>query len=276
MRGYRAFRLKSHLPIEFATGDRMTSKNPVVIVTGSSSGIGAACAKRAALERCRLAINYRKNEEGAAKTVSECKRLGAEAFSVQADVSSFDDCVRLVEATISKWGRIDGLVNNAGVTKFAAHSDLGALNAEDFQRIYSVNVIGSYHMTRAAAPHLSKTHGSILNISSMAALNGMGSSAAYAASKGALNTLTLSMARALAPSIRVNAICPNFVESEWLKDGYGTRYSQIKQRTQEARVLKSEVLPEDVAEGAIWMLLYSKNVTGHIMPIDGGFLLRAL
>ena len=131
------------------------------------------------------------------------------SFAVQADVAKDDDCRRLVEAAVARWGRLDVLINNAAVTRTIPHKDFDLLDADEFQRTYAVNLIGNYQMCRAAAPHLKATgDAAIVNISSIGALRGAGSSIADAASKGALNTLTMSMARALAPQVRVNARAP--------------------------------------------------------------------
>ncbi|HLF22857.1 MAG TPA: SDR family oxidoreductase, partial [Burkholderiales bacterium] len=197
----------------------MELKNTVCIVTGSATGIGAACAIELAKKGCHTVINYTKSEAEAAATAKACEQLGVETLLVKANVADDADCRRMAEAALKKWGRIDGLVNNAGITKFAPnHGDLDALQADDFQRIYAVNVIGTYQMTRAVAPAMkSQGKGAIVNVSSIAGIRGSGSSIAYAASKGALNTMTLSLARGLAPEIRVNAVCPGLVETRWFR-----------------------------------------------------------
>ena len=157
----------------------------------------------------KVVVNYTKSETEAQETASACRELGVETLVCRADVSVDEDCRRMASEAVAKWSRIDGLVNNAGQSVFASSADLEALSAEDFLRIYSVNVVGAYQMTRAVAPHLkTQGRGAIVNVSSISSLTGAGSSIAYAASKGALNTLTLSLARALAPEIRVNAVLP--------------------------------------------------------------------
>ncbi|MCC5856963.1 MAG: glucose 1-dehydrogenase [Ectothiorhodospiraceae bacterium] len=243
----------------------------VYIVTGSSAGIGRACAERLAGEGHRVVINYAKREREAQEVADRCRTAGGEAIVVQADVASDADCQRLAEAATEAWGRIDGLVNNAGTTQFAAHHDLDALQAEDFQRIYGVNVIGAYQMIRAVAPAM-QAHGkgAVVNISSIAGVRGVGSSVAYAASKGALNTMTLALARALGPAIRVNAVCPGFVETGWLKAGLGERYEQRRAAYAESAPLKDTVTPEDVAETASWLLLHATKTTGELILVDGG------
>jgi len=194
---------------------------------------------------------------------------------VKANVADDADCRRMAQAALAKWGRIDALVNNAGITKFARnHQDLDALQAEDFQRVYAVNVIGAYQMTRAVVPAMKKQgHGAIVNVSSIGGMRGSGSSIAYAASKGALNTMTLSLARALAPEIRVNAVCPGLVETRWLRDGVGTEaYGKFKAHYEQNAALRRVVLPEDVARAVVWLLEGADLVTGESIVVDGGFL----
>jgi 3-oxoacyl-[acyl-carrier protein] reductase len=253
----------------------MDLKNAVGIVTGSATGIGAACAVRLAERGCHAVINYTKSEAEAAATAAACERLGVQTLIVKANVADDADCRRMAEAALAKWGRIDALVNNAGITKFARdHRDLDALQAEDFQRIYAVNVIGAYQMTRAVVPAMKKQgHGAIVNVSSIGGMRGSGSSIAYAASKGALNTMTLSLARALAPEIRVNAVCPGLVETRWVRDGAGTEaYAKFKAHYEQSAALRKVVLPEDVARAIVWLLEGADLVTGESIVVDGGFL----
>src|SRR5205085_11033719 len=134
-------------------GSGMELKDSVCIVTGSATGIGAACVLELAKKGCRVVINYTKSEADARATADRCERVGGQTLLVRADVATDGDCRRLAQATLDRWSRIDALVNNAGTTKFASnHADLDALDAEDFQRIYAVNVIGAYQMIRAVAP----------------------------------------------------------------------------------------------------------------------------
>lgn len=188
----------------------MTSslKDKVVIVTGSSSGIGAAVVRQLAEKGCNVVINFSRSQEPADSVAEECRALGVKTLVVKANISDDADCKRLVSETEKAFGRIDGLVNNAGTTKFVAHNDLDGLSGKDFLDIYQVNVVGAYQMIRAAAPILRNDGGgSVVNVSSIAGVMGTGSCIAYAASKGALNTMTLSLARTLGPEIRVNTVC---------------------------------------------------------------------
>jgi len=249
----------------------MILKGAVCIVTGSASGIGAACAERLASKGARVAINYTRSEKEAHEVAAACEAKGGQTVIVKADVSSDNECRKLAEAVLEKWGRIDGLVNNAGTTKFVPHQDLDALDAADFQRIFGVNVIGPFQMTRAVAPAMQRQgHGAIVNVSSIAGITGTGSSVAYAASKGALNTMTLSLARALGPAIRVNAVCPGFVETRWLKGGLGQAYESKKQHYESITPLQATVTPEDVADAVVWLIEGAGKVTGELITVDSG------
>jgi NAD(P)-dependent dehydrogenase (short-subunit alcohol dehydrogenase family) len=249
----------------------MILKDAACIVTGSAAGIGAACAQRLAAKGARVAINYTRSEKEAHEVAAACQAKGGQTVIVKADVSSDKDCRRLAETVLEKWGRIDGLVNNAGTTKFASHQDLNALDAADFQRIFGVNVIGPFQMTRAVAPAMQRQGaGAIVNVSSIAGIMGMGSSIAYAASKGALNTMTLSLARALGPAIRVNAVCPGFVETRWLTEGLGPAFESKKKNYESITPLQATVMPEDVADAVVWLLEGAAKVTGELITIDSG------
>lgn len=244
------------------------------IVTGSSSvtGIGAECAKALAARGCNVLINYVSNEAGAEETAALCGAEGVETMIFRADVSKDADCRAMVAAAVDRWGRLDVLVNNAATTKPIPQADLEALDADEFLRIYSVNVVGNFQMTRAAAPHLRATgDAAVVNISSIGAFLGNGSSMAYAASKGALNTMTISMARVLAPEVRVNAICPGGLLGNWTEkimtpEGY-------QRRVQEAETefpLHKAVWPVDVAGTALWLITEATTISGEAIRMDVG------
>jgi len=253
----------------------MELKNAVCIVTGSASGIGAASAIMLAGRGARVVINYSKSEDSARETQAACAAAGAkfggETLLVKADVAQDADCRRLAQSALDQWGRIDALINNAGATKFAAHAKLEALSAEDFLHIYAVNVVGAFQMARACAPAMKKGgRGAVVNVSSGAGKNGMGSSMAYAASKGALNTLTLSLARVLGPEIRVNAVCPGMIDTKWLREGYGPRYAAIEARYREGTPLGRPGTPEEVASVITWLIEGADLVTGETIMVDSG------
>jgi len=248
------------------------AKSPVAIITGGGTGIGAACATALAGKGCRIVVNYQRSQEGANETVAQCQDLGVEAVSVQGSVADDKDCRSILDETINTFGRVDLLVNNAGVTRFAEQKDLAALNAADFEHIMSVNVTGSYQMTRAAVPDLEKSDcAAVVNVSSHSGMSGIGSSMAYAASKGALNTMTLSLARNLAPSIRVNAVCPGFVDTKWLSGKLSDEaLAAFKEKVAAVSPLQTIVTPADVADAVCWLGLKARSVTGQLLVIDGG------
>lgn len=250
----------------------MDIKGGVTIVTGSATGVGAACVKLLASKGCNVVINYTKSEAEAKETQAECDALGVETLLVQADVSVDADCRRMAQAAIDKWGRIDGLINNAGTTHFMNHANLEGLSADDFQRIYAVNVIGPYQMTRAVVPQMqAQGNGAVVNVSSVAGVMGVGSSIAYTASKGALNTMTLSLARALGPEVRVNTICPGFIQGRWLRGGLGDEVYEAAVAAQERNTpLKKAGTPEDMAQAAVWFVEGADLITGEILIVDAG------
>lgn len=251
----------------------MPLKNKVAIVTGSATGLGAAVALRLADQGCNVVINYTKSEAEAKETLAACEAKGVEAILGQGDVGEDADCRRIVETAVEKWGRVDVLVNNAGGTKFADHAKLDELNAEDFLWIYKVNVVGAYQMIRACEPHMKKAgKGSVVNISSIAGVTGIGSSVAYAASKGALNTMTLSLARSLAPVIRVNAVCPGFIGTRWFSDRFGTQtFEGIKRQQEETTPLRRAGTPEDIAAAVVFFCGEgSDHITGETLITDAG------
>jgi len=241
--------------------------NKVAIITGASSGIGAASALALAKRGWSVVINYSKSEAQAKEVAASC----ADAIAVAADVGEDADCRKLVQAALDKWGRIDALVNNAGTTKFVAHNDLDGLSADDFLRIYRVNVVGAFQMTRACVPALKASRGAVVNVSSVAAQLAVGSSVAYAASKAALNTMTRSLARSLGPEVRVNAVCPGYVDTPWHHNALGMdRANQVAAHYAATVPLKDYARPDDVADVITWLIEGARQVTGEEIFVDGG------
>ena len=248
------------------------SDNPVAIVTGGSRGVGAATAKMLSENGWNVLITCSSSIAEAEIVAKSCSNESAQVLAIQADVSNDTDCITTINKAFEEWGRIDAVINNAGTTKFAwDHSDLNSLDAEDFQQIYAVNVIGPFQMVKAAKEHLLKSENPcIINISSIAGIKGIGSSVAYASSKGALNTMTLSMARNLGP-IRVNAVCPGFIEGEWLKKGMGIEtYEGTKKHIQNTAPLGKTCSPESIAEVIMNLIEKSELITGQLITVDGG------
>lgn len=251
----------------------MDLKGQGAIVTGSATGIGAAVAKKLAARGAKVAINYTKSEADAKATLAEIKAAGGEGILAQGDVGSDADCKRIFDTSLKAFGRIDILVNNAGTTKFADHANLDALTSEDFQSIYAVNVVGPYQMIRAVSAHMKQRgYGTVVNVSSIAGVTGIGSSIAYAASKGALNTMTLSLARALAPEIRVNAVCPGFVGTRWFKDRFGEEaFNKIVDGQKATTPLKRAGTPDDVADTVVFFCAEGgQHITGETLLVDAG------
>lgn len=250
----------------------MSFQNKVAIVTGSSSGIGEAALLQMARGGAKVVINYSKSEDEARRVEAEAKKAGGEVLCLQADVSSDDECRKLASAALDAWGRIDILVNNAGRTKFANHADLDALDADDFLDIYKLNVVGPYQMIRACLPSLKESGGAVVNVSSIAGVKGIGSSVAYAASKGALNTMTQSLARALAPEVRVNAVCPGFVGTPWFRNAFGEdMYNTIVERVEAGTPLHRAGTPQSVAETICFLASDAASfITGETLLVDAG------
>lgn len=256
----------------------MANDNLCAIVTGAASGLGAATAEILARSGARLVINYSSSQKEAEATAELCRKAGAaEVLVAQGDVSKDEDCRKIVAAA-SGWGRLDILVNNAGTTKHVAHADLDGLSAEDFQRVYGVNTIGPFQMVRAARSLLeagAKASGrpsAVVNVSSVAGISGVGSSIAYAASKGALNTMTLSLSRALAPLIRVNTVCPGYIDTPWFTKGRGEAGAKQVRDSVVAKVpLKVASSAEDIAQLVCFLAMpASSNMTGEVVRMDAG------
>ena len=255
----------------------MSKEGLCAIVTGSASGLGAATAGLLAKAGARIVVNYSNSKAEAEATAEACRKSGAEVVVVQGDVSRDEDCRKIVAAA-APWGRLDVLVNNAGTTKHVAHDKLDELSAEDFQRIYAVNTIGPFQMIRAARSLLeasAKASGkpaAVVNVSSIAGISGNGSSVAYAASKGALNTMTLSLARALAPLIRVNTVCPGYIDTPWFTKGRGEAGAkQVRDMIVSKVPLKVASSAEDIAQVVCFLASpQSSNMTGELVRMDAG------
>ncbi len=255
----------------------MSKDGLCAIVTGSASGLGAATAVILAKSGARIVVNYSSSRNEAEQTADLCRSAGGEVVVVQGDVSRDEDCRKIVAAA-ANWGRLDALINNAGTTKHVPHHELDGLSAEDFQRLFGVNSIGPFQMVRAARPLLeaaAKASGrasAVVNVSSVAGISGIGSSVAYAASKAALNIMTISLARALAPLIRVNAVCPGYIDTPWFTKGRGVEAAAKVRDTVVAKVpLKRASTAEEVAKVVCFLATaQSSNMSGEIVRIDAG------
>jgi 3-oxoacyl-[acyl-carrier protein] reductase len=254
------------------------SERKAAIVTGSGTGVGAAAALALARRGWNVLINYSKSEAEAREAQAACRAAGADTLLVQGDVASNDACQAMAGAAQERWQRLDALVNNAGITTFAGGGgNWDALDAEAFQRINAVNVIGTFQMVRACAPALKASgNGAIVNVSSIAGSLGIGSSVPYVASKGAVNSMTLHLARALAPEVRVNAVCPGLITTRWFVDGVGAEgYEKLKANYEQMVPLARASSAEDVAETVLWLIEGARSITGEMIQLDGGMHLGA-
>jgi 3-oxoacyl-[acyl-carrier protein] reductase len=235
------------------------------LITGAGTGIGRATALRLAREGVNLTINYSRSENEAQTTQKDCEALGVQSLLFQADVSNDEDVRQMVAKAIAEFGRLDFLVNCAGVTDFVDHQDLEGLKEAYWDRVMNVNVKGMFFCCRAAADEIRKRKGCIINITSVAGMNGLGSSIAYAASKAAAISVTKSLARVMAPEARVNGIAPGIVQTRWV-DGHEDHVKRLGAGTPMGRV----ATPEDVAEMAFSIIAHAGFVTGQNIVVDGG------
>jgi ketoreductase RED2 len=234
----------------------------VVLVTGSSSGIGQQIARRFAELGASVVVNSASSVEAGEQTAEE---LGERTAYVQADIADPEQAKALIEATISRFGRLDVLVNNAGWTTRVNHRDLDALTDEIFRKTFEVNVFGTWWLTKAAIPHLRESDdGNIVNITSIAGLRPVGSSMAYSMSKAALNQMTLLLAKSFGP-IRVNAVAPGLVATPWTSE-WSDLHDGVASMSPVGRV----ATPDDVAEATL-ALVRNRYASGEIFLLDGGF-----
>jgi 3-oxoacyl-[acyl-carrier protein] reductase len=253
----------------------MQIEGKAAVVTGGGTGVGRATALELARRGCSVLINYSKSKNEAEETAAEITSFGVKGIAVEADVADDAACRKMIDRAAREFGGLDVLINNAAVTAFIRHSDLEAVKTEDWMRIFSVNVIGAFQCARAAKDALlASGDGEIVNISSIAGLAAIGSSIPYAASKAALNNMTVSLARVFAPKVRVNAVAPGFITTRWLKDGLGEEiYDKAKKGTEASVILRKVCEPEDVAAAVINIITGPGLMTGCVIPLEGGQLI---
>lgn len=246
------------------------------LITGGGTGIGRATALALGARGCAVAVNYRRSAAAAEATADAVRSLGVSAIALQGDVADDGDCRRIVAEAVDALGRLDILVNSAGITTFVPHDDLDGLEADDWHRLYAVNTVGPFQMMRAAAAHLrADGGGEVINVSSVAGVAGTGSSLPYCASKAALNNLTVTMARVLAPEVRVNAVAPGFVTGRWWIEGQGQdAHDSVKQMIEEAVPLRAVCTPEDIAASIVAIIEGADLMTAQVIVIDGGMLIK--
>ena len=248
--------------------------NKVVIVTGGGTGVGRATSLAMARLGYHVVVNFSRSRDEAEATVREIVALGVCGFAMQGDVADDAACRAMVARTVESLGRVDVLVNCAGTTEFIPFQDLEAVSDETWVRLYKVNVVGAFHCARAVRePMLRAGGGVIVNVSSVAAQLGQGSSIPYCCTKAALDNLTVSLARTLAPHIRVNGIAPGFIEGRWMQGGLGPNYESVKQAYEKTLPLGRVCQPEDIADGIVSLITGSRLVTGQTLTVDAGMMI---
>ena len=243
----------------------MTTPRKVALVTGSATGIGRAVALRFAREGLAVAVNYSRSAKEAEETVAQVQACGVPALLHKASVADEAAVKEMVDRTVRELGGLDVLVNNAGTTRFIDHVNLDALTDEVWDDIFAVNLKGTFYGCRAALPHLRERGGCIVNVTSVAGLQGHGSSIPYAASKAAVNCMTKSLARAFGPQVRVNAVAPGPVLTRWLAD----QMDHVA-RSLNVTPMGRAATPEDIADAVHYLALGTSLMTGQVMVVDGG------
>ena len=252
----------------------MNVQGKVALITGGATGLGRATSLMLAKQGCSIAINHvAATRDEAHSTVAEIQALGVAAVAIEADVTDSDACRAMATAAVALAGRLDILINCAGVTRFIPHAALDDVRDEDWDFILDVNVKGTFHSARACRAALDVQGGVIINIASISGINATGSSIPYAISKAGVITLTTALARVMAPRIRVNAVAPGFIEGRWMREGLAERYAKSRESFADASALGRVCQPEDVAAAIISLITGSDMVTGHTLVCDGGALL---
>ena len=232
----------------------------VVLITGSTSGIGASAAARFAAVGDTVIFNSVRSVEAGAALVAATPG----SSYVQGDIANDDDCRRLIDTVLDRYGRLDVLVNNAGTTRVIPHRDLEAATVDVWREIFEVNVFGTWRMCVAAMAALKTSCGAIVNVSSLAGVRPVGSSIPYAASKAAVNHMTALLAKVVGPEVRVNAVAPGLVHTPWTND-WDAQHAFV----QSIAPLKRSAVPDDISE-VIFTLAISPYVTGQVIVVDGG------
>jgi 3-oxoacyl-[acyl-carrier protein] reductase len=250
----------------------MNTDKPAALVTGASTGIGRSAAIALAKNGYDVTVNYSRSEDAARITAREAEAAGAKTLLCRCDVSDDAGVRAMLAAVEKKFGRLDVLINNAGTTVDVAPTNFEEMTVEAWNRVFSVNVLGVFLVARAAAPLLKKSpNGCIVNTCSIAGLRPSAQPLPYAASKAAVANLTKTLANALGPQIRVNAVAPGWIEGEWMKRTLAENYTGLMGRRAKYTPLKRCCTEDDVADSMLSLILHNHFVTGEIIIVDGGF-----
>jgi len=249
----------------------MNSKRPVALITGAATGIGRAAAIALAAAGYDVAINYSRSEKEAAETATLAQEKGAKTLVVKADVADDASVREMLAAVEREFGQLDALINNAGTTTNVRPKDFEGITAEEWDRVFAVNVRGTFQVTRAATPMLKASKGSIVNTASIVGLRPGPQPLPYAASKAAVVSLTKLLSLNLGPDVRVNAVAPGWMEGDWMVRMLGDRYEDLMGKRAKATPLKRVCTAEDVAEVMVNLITSNRFVTGEVIVIDGGF-----
>lgn len=248
-----------------------TGRRKVGLITGAATGIGRATAVALATAGFNVVINYRRSEAEAGETAELARQKGAKTLLIRCDVSD-DPAVRSMLAEVQRvFGRLDALVNNAGTTTHVKPKDFDALTAEEWDRVFAVNVRGTFQVTRAAIPLLKEACGSVVNTASIVGLRPGPQPLPYAASKAAVVNLTRLLALNLGPEIRVNAVAPGWMEGDWMVRMLKDKYEDLMARRAKHTPLQRVVTANDVAEVIVNLLTGNRMINGEVIVIDGGF-----
>jgi len=249
----------------------MTQSRTAALITGAATGIGRAAAVALAEAGYDVAINYSRSESAARETAALAQAKGAKTLLFKCDVSDDGSVRKMLAAVGQEFGRLDALVNNAGTTSNVKPGDFEAMTAEEWDRVFAVNVRGMFQVTRAAAPLLKAARGSVVNTASIVGLRPGPQPLPYAASKAAVVSLTKLLALNLAPDVRVNAVAPGWMEGDWMKRMLLDRYDDLMARRAKYTPLRRCATAEDVAEVIVSLITGNRFVNGEIIVIDGGF-----
>lgn len=249
----------------------MSGSKPVALVTGSASGIGSAEVIALARAGHDVMVNYSRSEDAARETAAACEAAGARALVHQCDVADEAGVRAMVAEVEREFGRLDVLCNNAGITSQAPFKDLDAIELDEWDRVMNVNVRSIVQVTRACVPMLRAAKGCIVNTASIVGLRPGPQPLAYSTSKAAVVSLTKTLALALGPDIRVNAVAPGWMEGDWMVRMLGDNYDKLMERRARMTPLKRCVTAEDVADTMMSLVQANRFVTGEIVVIDGGF-----